>query len=303
MLAMYKRSLETTKARSLYLLLPTALTSSMSREESQDLDLTDLDTLLAIGQQIGSWYSATYLSKEPRYTSSRTGIDLVAELLNGNHNRFFDHTRMSKKTFLKLVTILEAHGMKDMRVCNTPHQLLIFLYIVSNGASNRAAQEHFQHSGETISRCFYASLDALCSFAKTVIVQPTGMLVPREISSNPKFYPYFKDAVGAIDGTHIPAQVDAAHQVAFRDRNGNISQNCLAACSFDLQFQYVLAGWEGSAHYGLLLSNALATDFVVPPGKYFLADAGFALSESFLVPYRGVRYHLREWERGRKRHA
>lgn len=113
---MYKRSLETTKARSLYLLLPTALTSSMSREESQDLDLTDLDTLLAIGQQIGSWYSATYLSKEPRYTSSRTGIDLVAELLNGNHNRFFDHTRMSKKTFLKLVTILEAHGMKDMRV-------------------------------------------------------------------------------------------------------------------------------------------------------------------------------------------
>ena len=33
-------------------------------------------------------------------------------------------------------------------------------------------------------------------------------------------------------------------------------------------------------------------------GKYYLADAGYALSKLCLVPYRGVRYHLKEWMRG-----
>ena len=32
-------------------------------------------------------------------------------------------------------------------------------------------------------------------------------------------------------------------------------------------------------------------------GRFWLCDAGFALSLGFLVPYRGVRYHLKEWER------
>ncbi len=32
--------------------------------------------------------------------------------------------------------------------------------------------------------------------------------------------------------------------------------------------------------------------------KYFLADAGYAFSCSVLTPYRGTRYHLKEWSRG-----
>ena len=45
---------------------------------------------------------------------------------------------------------------------------------------------------------------------------------------------------------------------SFRDRHGNISQNVLAACNFDLEFMYVLAGWEGSAHDSKLLNDALS---------------------------------------------
>jgi hypothetical protein len=32
---------------------------------------------------------------------------------------------------------------------------------------------------------------------------------PIEILDNPKFYPFFKDAIGAIDGTHIIANPSA----------------------------------------------------------------------------------------------
>ena len=57
---------------------------------------------------------------------------------------------------------------------------------------------------------------------------------------------------------------------SFRDRHGNISQNVLAACNFDLEFMYVLAGWERSAHDSKLLNDALSrrNGLKVPQGKY-----------------------------------
>ncbi|KAL6493119.1 hypothetical protein OROGR_032878 [Orobanche gracilis] len=33
-------------------------------------------------------------------------------------------------------------------------------------------------------------------------------------------------------------------------------------------------------------------------GNYYLADGGYINGEGFLAPYRGTRYHLREWEGG-----
>lgn len=46
---------------------------------------------------------------------------------------------------------------------------------------------------------------------------------------------------------HIPAHVPAKDQSRFRNRKGVLSQNVLAACTFDLQFIFVYPGWEGSA--------------------------------------------------------
>jgi hypothetical protein len=44
-------------------------------------------------------------------------------------------------------------------------------------------------------------------------------------------------------------------------------------------------------------------DFLIPAGKYYLADAGFALCDTLLVPYRGVWYHLAEWGRAAVRYV
>jgi hypothetical protein len=61
-----------------------------------------------------------------------------------------------------------------------------------------------------------------------------------------------------------------------------------------MNFTYVLAGWEGSAHDGRVIRDAQQRGFRAPEGKYFLADAGYANKDMLLSPYRGVRYHLRE---------
>ena len=58
---------------------------------------------------------------------------------------------------------------------------------------------------------------------------------------------------------------------SYRNRNGFVSQNVLAAWNFDLEFMYVLSGWEGSAHDSKILSNALTRNtnrLHVPDGMY-----------------------------------
>lgn len=116
-----------------------------------------------------------------------------------------------------------------------------------------------------------------------------------QIRDNPKFWPYFKDCIGALDGTHIHCipPVDAIS--AFRNRKKGISQNVLAVCNFDMLFEYCLYGWEGSAHDGKVLTDALDKGLPIILGKYWLGDAGYALRSYCLTPYRGVRYHLKEW--------
>jgi hypothetical protein len=134
-------------------------------------------------------------------------------------------------------------------------------------------------------------------FYSAYVKLPPDDSVPPHISGNKKFYPFFKDCQGAVDGTHIDAFVPDTALARYRSRKGNISHNVLAACTFDLRFIYILEGWEGSVSDGALWEDARSTDFPISPGKYYLADAGFPSCNALLVPYRGTRYHLKEWYR------
>jgi hypothetical protein len=42
-------------------------------------------------------------------------------------------------------------------------------------------------------------------------------------------------------------------EAAFRGRKSHPSQNVMAAIDFDLQFTFVMAGWEGTSHDALIL--------------------------------------------------
>jgi hypothetical protein len=64
--------------------------------------------------------------------------------------------------------------------------------------------------------------------------------------------------VGAIDGTHVPANIPVKIQGKFRGRKEETTQNVLAAITFDLKFIYVLDGWKGSAHDSQVLGDALS---------------------------------------------
>lgn len=67
---------------------------------------------------------------------------------------------------------------------------------------------------------------------------------------------------------HVPPE----DQVRFIGRKGIPTQNVMAACSFDMQFTFVLAGWEGTAHDTRIFLNAINSrdlNFPNPPSGIY----------------------------------
>ena len=54
--------------------------------------------------------------------------------------------------------------------------------------------------------------------------------------------------MGAIDGTHVAANVHKHLATPYLGRKRVTTQNILAACDFDMKFTYMMMGWEGSVH-------------------------------------------------------
>jgi hypothetical protein len=46
-------------------------------------------------------------------------------------------------------------------------------------------------------------------------------------------------------------------EAPFRGRKSYPTQNVMAVIDFDLQFTFVVAGWEGTMHNALILQDAL----------------------------------------------
>ncbi|XP_026395767.1 putative nuclease HARBI1 [Papaver somniferum] len=253
---------------------------------------------------IGCYYQY-FVEKTVCHDSILSGSAHVDEILDGHDARCQNSFRMEKHVFLLLCELLQKKQLlRHSKGVRVEEKVAIFMLAIGHNERNIILQERFQHSGETISRHFNAVLDVIVQLADDFL-QPAGPSTPDEIRENPRFYPYFKNCIGAIDGTHMPAMVSEDEQPIYRKRKGFISQNVLVACSFDLQFQYVLAGWEGSAHDGRILDSSLTRSdkLIVPEGKYYLGDAGFSLTPSFITPYRGVRYHLKEYGGNRPKDA
>lgn len=248
---------------------------------------------LAVSQAYNHYLK--YCLKTPEF--SVYGVKIWDILRSENHSRHLHAFRMTRDTFMKLVAFCGEHTeLRATREVSVEEKLGIFLYIVSNGVSFRAAKEHWARALGTISTAFSEVLDALLILHQHYVVLPSkDRPLDARIQSSRKYYPYFKDVAGALDGTHIYAFLPSAQATPYRNRKNTLTQNVLGVCTLDLQFCFVYPGWEGSAHDTRVVEDAQERGgFHTPEGKYWLADAGYPNKYPFLVPYRGTRYHLRE---------
>ncbi|PRQ25237.1 putative harbinger transposase-derived nuclease domain-containing protein [Rosa chinensis] len=226
------------------------------------------------------------LTRRP-VTSS--GYIYMHKILDKDPQIFREVYRMYPDVFRKLCSILKVKTpLRDTRHICVEEMLATFLLVVGQNNRYSEARLIFERSHFTVSKSFNKVLKALNTIAPEFMAKPES--VPPNIRESTRFYPYFKDCVGAIDGTHIPATVVGREVSRYRNRHGKISQNVLAACNFDLQFTYVISGWEGSAHDSKVLNDAISrrNGLKVPPGKYYLGDCGFPNRRRFLAPFRGT---------------
>ena len=143
-------------------------------------------------------------------------------------------------------------------------------------------------------RCFNQILNAVTSptFYKTYVKLPTQStpLAPY-IADNPKLFPFFKGAIGALVGTHILHALLQTDPTISTTKEGSHRMSWLP---LHLTCTFATSSVDGREvpQMGGVFHDAHLHDLCIPDGKYYLADVGYPICEALLVPFHGVQYHL-----------
>ncbi|KAL0435193.1 UNVERIFIED_CONTAM: hypothetical protein Sradi_0227200 [Sesamum radiatum] len=206
-----------------------------------------------------------------------------------------DNLCMDRNAFGMLCYLLEHQGgLKSTIHVNVSEQVAMFLSVLAHPKKN-IVKFDFKQLGWTVSH-FNNVLAAVLKLHHVLLATPNPI---GENCSDPR-WKWFKGCLGALDGTHILVHVPTADRGRYRTRKGQIAVNVLGVCDQNMQFIYVLTGWEGSASNIRVLRDAISrpNSLKVPTGCYYLCDKEYTNTDGFLTPYRGVRYHQKEWKHG-----
>lgn len=239
-------------------------------------------------------YRRKCLKIERRFRNAECRIENLNNLIRDSDAKCISELRMDRKTLYILCEMLrDVGGLKCTQNMILEEIVAKFLYTLSHHLKHRTIGKFFFRSGETVSRQFNLTLVAVLKLQDYLLKTPEP--IPED-STDDK-WKYFKNCLGALDGTHMKVTVPTNLKGRYRSRKADITTNVLAVCAPDMQFIYVLPGWEGSAHDGRVLRDAISrpNGLCVPQGCYYLADAGYTNANGFLAPYRGQRYHLGGW--------
>uniref|UniRef100_A0A803L0W1 DUF295 domain-containing protein n=3 Tax=Chenopodium quinoa TaxID=63459 RepID=A0A803L0W1_CHEQI len=163
--------------------------------------------------------------------------------------------RVNRKTFNIICEMLrDIGGLSGTKNMSLQEIVAMFLYTLAHHKKNRSIGHYFYRSGETVSRQFHLCLRAFLKLHEVLLYNPTQILDDCEDER----WKSFKNCLGALDGTYINVNVPSKERPKYRTRKGTIAMNVLGVCAPNMQFIYVLPGWEDSAHDMRVLRNALS---------------------------------------------
>ncbi|XP_048493239.1 protein ALP1-like [Beta vulgaris subsp. vulgaris] len=174
--------------------------------------------------------------------------------------------RVNRHTFNVICEMLrDIGGLSGTRNMSLQEIVAMFLYTLAHRKKNRSIGHYFLRSGESVSRQFNLCLRFVLKLHEHLLHKPTPVLEDCE----DKNWKPFKNCLGALDGTYVNVRVSSQEKGKYWTRKNTVAMNVLGVCSPNMEFIYVLPGWEGSAHDVRVLRNALSkpNGFRVPRGK------------------------------------
>ncbi|KAF7835688.1 protein ALP1-like [Senna tora] len=148
----------------------------------------------------------------------------LRNLVYSNDSNCYNVLRMYRATFDRLCSMLdEIGGLKPTKHMLVDEQVAMCLNVLAHHAKNRIIQWNFGRSGSTISKYFKAVLKAIIRLHRVLYKTPNP--VPED-STDPR-WKWFKNFLGALDGTHKRIRVHKDDQTRFRNRKGDLTINDL----------------------------------------------------------------------------
>ncbi|WZZ58291.1 hypothetical protein YC2023_058398 [Brassica napus] len=179
----------------------------------------------------------------------------------------------------------------------------MFLETVGQDKTKRDIGARYQRSLDTVQRKLDDVLSALLKFAEETLRPQEGEFgrVSPVLRNDDRYWPHFRDCIGALDGTHVSVRPPSQNAEAYKGRKQDPTMNVLAICNFDMKFRYAYLGVHGREHDTKVLTHYARNEASFPhhpPGKYYLVDSGYPTRTRYLGPHRSMRYHLGQFARG-----
>jgi hypothetical protein len=131
------------------------------------------------------------------------------EIQLADRDKCYQTFRMSRSIFHLLHETLVSHyELKSTRELCNKETLAMFLWTLGAPQKNHTVKNVFSHSTEIVSRKFNDVLNSVTLLIAHVIKpkDPQFRIVHPRLQEA-RFWPHFKDCIGAIDGSHIVVTV------------------------------------------------------------------------------------------------
>ncbi|XP_033137037.1 putative nuclease HARBI1 isoform X1 [Brassica rapa] len=272
-------------------------------DDDMDLILDEEKHMFALLEETYG-VAETNTNKQLVRTNRGGGWRRVQRFMNDSEVQCYEILRMNQATFNSLCKILsEKYQLEETCHVYLEESVAMFLEMVGQDLSVRALAERYQHSSDTVNRKIDEVLSSLLKLAADIVKPERDEFASASpiLVDDPRYYPFFKDCIGALDGTHVPVRPPSENADPFRGRKGEPTMNVLAICNFSMKFIYAYVGVPGRAHDTKVLTYCAKEEasFPHPPvGKYYLVDSGYPTRTGYLGPHRRTRYHLDQFVRG-----
>ncbi|KAG8387962.1 hypothetical protein BUALT_Bualt02G0075700 [Buddleja alternifolia] len=195
-----------------------------------------------------------------RYVMAQRIPDQVSRIyrLTGNNDTdCLGNLRMDMGSFSRLCYLLHnVRGLSDSKHVKLEEKVCFFLTVLAHHKKNRIVKFDHVRSGHTVSIYFNAVIISL------IKLHPILLVTPKPVN-------------------------DECNVARWKHFKGGISVNVRGVVDRNMDFVYMLPGWEGSAADGRVLRDAVnrPNGLKVPNGQYYLCDNGYMNCPGFLAPY------------------